>query len=79
LVEVAVEGDLVADDADFLVERVLLRSIDPSIGDVREDFLGEVGFVEGVDGLGGIEVDVLVVAQVAIWFLFDDGCWLCFG
>jgi hypothetical protein len=66
LVEVAVEGDLVAHDADLAVEGVGLVGIDPGIWDVREDFLFDVGFVERVDGLAGIEGDVLVVPEVAI-------------
>jgi hypothetical protein len=59
-VEVAIEGDLVADAADAAVLVVALGFIDPGQRDVRRDLAGKVG----VDVLA--ERDVLVVAEVGV-------------
>ena len=77
MVEVAIKRDLVADDADLVVERVLLVGIDPCVCNMRQDFLFKVGFIERVDGLAGVEGDVLVVAQVTVGLVFDDLSILC--
>ncbi len=61
-VEMAVEGDLVTDAADFAVLVVALGFVNPRERDVRCDLAGEVG----VDVLA--ERDVLVVAQVGVGF-----------
>lgn len=72
LVEMAIEGDLVANDADLVVLGVALGGVDPRTRNVGEDFLFEIGFVERVDGLAGVEGDVLEVAQFAVGHVFDD-------
>ena len=42
-VEVAVEGDLVADAADLPVAGVTLAGVDPGIGHMGEHFTAEIG------------------------------------
>ena len=76
LVEVAVEGDLVADDADLLIPLVAFARIDPGVFDMRRDFFGEVRLVHGIHvrssgGLGG-KRNIFGVAEIAVRLELDD-------
>ena len=67
----AVEGDFVAYDADLLVDGVCFGAVDPGIGDMGQDFFGEVSLVNLVDRLFGVECYFFLVAEVAICFVFE--------